>query len=941
MQDRPEDLALEAAEAVDLVRARGEEAAVPGGFLVEAAGVDRQREAVEPAGMRLQHLPCRFVDHRPDVGVQIGRVADAQFLHGASEQFAHPVGDVGLDEQHAQRRAALAGGVESRGDDVANDLFRQRRGIGDQRVLTAGLGDQRQQRAVLRGERAGDQPCHLGRAGEGNAGALAAGDQSRTDASVAGQEGERSGGDAGTVQQFDRQRRHQRRLLRRLGDDAVACGERRRDLADEDGEGEVPRADADEDATAMQRQAVALAGRARQMDRLGEFLLRLCSVVAAEVDRLAHLGDGVGLRASAFAHEQRDEFGQAPLHQVGGAQQRRRARACRRRLPGRERRLRCRQRLADVVHAGLDDQPDEVAVVGRRGYRTAGAGARAAGDQRRRDVADARAVFDRVPQVIKGRLVVHVQSFAVGALGAEEVARQGNPRLALACQGGGLLDRVGNQRVDRQIGVGDAIDERRVGAVFEQSANQVREQVLMAADRRVDAAGASPSVVADDLVVEFLAHAVQALILPLVAAAGADRQFGDGRQGVGVVRRKRRVERLRIGEQAARTGEVREVARNLAREHRVVDEPALLRQLDLGVPIGSLAQAHHQPPPAAVGEVGEPVEQRQGAFLVGLDGQPEAVPAGQFGVQRQRLDEVERDLETIGFLGVDREADVARPGAHREFLDCRQEFVAHPLLVRHLVTRVQCRQLDRDRWRLEGRAASGGVADGGDRVAVRFEVAQGVGAAARRLAQHVVGMAVTGLLGVVRALDRFVDVAPHDELAAEDAHGGDHRLPDDRFAGARDQPLQRAAEIAVLVVEIDDAAGQHQRPGASVDEGAVRGAESLFPFGVADLVADQSIDGRRVGNPQQRLGETHEDDALARREVVGGEEGVDAAGLETTVAYRLHQRCRPRVDSPLLGAAAAGERDEFIDDPRFVDAVVFAQPLAQGLGVGFAHAAVQ
>ncbi len=463
----------------------------------------------------------------------------------------------------------------------------------------------------------------------------------------------------------------------------------------------------------------------------------------------------------------------------------------------------------------------------------------------------------------------------------------------------------------------------------------------MAADRRVDAAGAPPFVVADDLVVEFLAHAVQALVLPFVAAAGADRQFGDGRQGVRVVRRKRRVEGLWIGEQPPRTGEVGEVARHLAREHRVVAQAALLCQLDLGVPVGALAQAYHQPPAAAVGEIGEPVEHRHGALLVGLDGEPEAVPAGEFGVERQRLDEVERDLESIGFLGVDREADVARLGAQREFLDRRQQLEPHPLLVGDLVPRVQRRQLDRDRWRLEGRPTGGGVADRGDRVAVRFEVAQGVGGTARRLAEHVVGMAVAGLLGAARTLDRFVDVAPHDELAAEDAHGGDHRLPDHRFAGARDHPLQRAAEIAVLVVEIDDAAGEHQRPGAGVDEGAVRRAESLLPFGVADLVADQAIDGRRVGDAQQRLGETHQDDALARREVVGGEEGVDAARLEAAVTHRLHQRHRAIVDTLLLGAAAAGARDQFVYDLGFVDAVVFAQPSAQELGVGFAHAAVQ
>jgi hypothetical protein len=89
-----------------------------------------------------------------------------------------------------------------------------------------------------------------------------------------------------------------------------------------------------------------------------------------------------------------------------------------------------------------------------------------------------------------------------------------------------------------------------------------------------------------------------------------------------------------------------------------------------------------------------------------------------------------------------------------------------------------------------------------------------------------------------------VDVAAHDELLAEDAHGGDHRLPDHRFAGARDHAFERAAEVAVFVVEIDDAAGEHQRPGAGIDKGTVRGPEPFFPFGVADLVANQAIDGR-------------------------------------------------------------------------------------------------
>jgi hypothetical protein len=58
------------------------------------------------------------------------------------------------------------------------------------------------------------------------------------------------------------QRGDQRRLLGRLGKHRVAGGQRRGDLADENGQREIPRADADENSAAVQRQAVALAGRA-------------------------------------------------------------------------------------------------------------------------------------------------------------------------------------------------------------------------------------------------------------------------------------------------------------------------------------------------------------------------------------------------------------------------------------------------------------------------------------------------------------------------------------------------------------------------------------------------------------------------------------------------------------------------------------------------------
>ena len=80
------------------------------------------------------------------------------------------VGDVLLHAEQPQRRAALAGGAESRGDDVVGHLLGQRGGIDDHGVDAAGLGDQRRDRAVLGGERAVDDARDFGRAGEGDAG---------------------------------------------------------------------------------------------------------------------------------------------------------------------------------------------------------------------------------------------------------------------------------------------------------------------------------------------------------------------------------------------------------------------------------------------------------------------------------------------------------------------------------------------------------------------------------------------------------------------------------------------------------------------------------------------------------------------------------------------------------------------------------------------------
>ena len=91
-----------------------------------------------------------------------------------------------------------------------------------------------------------------------------------------------------------------------LAIDRIAGGERCHSLAEEDREREVPRRDADEDAAPAPHQPVAFAGRSGH-DLGREKEPRLAGVVAAEVGRLAHLGDAVVERLAALAGHQRHQ----------------------------------------------------------------------------------------------------------------------------------------------------------------------------------------------------------------------------------------------------------------------------------------------------------------------------------------------------------------------------------------------------------------------------------------------------------------------------------------------------------------------------------------------------------------------------------------------------------------------------------------------------------
>ena len=90
----------------------------------------RKRDAMAHAAngshrldMRLDGIVRLRVDHGPDVGRKVRRIADDQLVHGADQEFDRARRDAVLQVQDAQRRATLARAVERGSDRIDDDLL--------------------------------------------------------------------------------------------------------------------------------------------------------------------------------------------------------------------------------------------------------------------------------------------------------------------------------------------------------------------------------------------------------------------------------------------------------------------------------------------------------------------------------------------------------------------------------------------------------------------------------------------------------------------------------------------------------------------------------------------------------------------------------------------------------------------------------------------------
>ena len=131
------------------------------------------------------------------------------------------------------------------------------------------------------------------------------------------------------------------------------------------------------------------------------------------------------------------------------------------------------------------------------------------------------------------------------------------------------------------------------------------------------------------------------------------------------------------------------------------------------------------------------VDQRQDALADGLHGKAEPVPAGKLRRARQLFEDIQRQIQPVGFLGIHREADPGIGG-----LPCQSEQTRHQLCLqacrlRQFVAWMQRRNLDR---------YAGAGNDGTSRrfgrnrgygVTVRLAIPFGILERMCRLAQHV------------------------------------------------------------------------------------------------------------------------------------------------------------------------------------------------------------
>ncbi len=103
----------------------------------------------------------------------------------------------------------------------------------------------------------------------------------------------------------------------------------------------------------------------------------------------------------------------------------------------------------------------------------------------------------------------------------------------------------------------------------------------------------------------------------------------------------------------------------------------------------------------------------------------------------------------------------------------------------------------------------------------------------------------------------------------------------------------------------------------------------LFPMAAGDFLGDQRIRRLGIGDPQQRLGEAHENDAFLAGEAILAHERVDAGMLAAVGARRMDEPARQLGRAAALVLAEHSALDQPVEQALLVDEMVRGDLIAR------------
>ena len=395
------------------------------------------------------------------------------------------------------------------------------------------------------------------------------------------------------------------------------------------------------------------------------------------------------------------------------------------------------------------------------------------------------------------------------------------------------LERAAGHIRCRHVFIQERVDERGVRPVFQKAPHQIRQQIFMAANGRIDAHIAQIRERLGGGSVKRLAHAVQTLeLIRWVASLGCN--LTHRAQGVSVMRGELREDRVRRRQHHARAGQIVEIGRRLGRPDREVRLSVHLGEFDLGIPIGAFHQTHHETAPAILAELDQLLQHCGGALLIGLDHNAEAIPARQGRIARQPVEYLQLNDQTITLFRVQAEAQISGFRRLRQLQRARIELVHHLVLLDRLIPRVQRRQLDAHTIHILHAA---GLTLGGDDLdgfTVFLQITLGVSIGARTFTQHVKAeerLDRPVSFPVSTAFDRALDIAAEYKLLSQNAHSATRGGADDRLSEPAGHLLEILAGVFLsALVHLQDGAGHHQTQRGGVDQPVI-GLPGVFDPG--------------------------------------------------------------------------------------------------------------